>query len=154
MDWYVMVSPDNSLCHHGIKGQKWGVRRYRNEDGSLTEAGKKRLYKIDEKLEKIDKKYNKLQQKANKRYKRADKKAASFFSTSRSINKAYQKADKAQSRVLKWAAKGAKYYEKNKEKFEDINAFLNPDSISRGEEFVKTLNEYSKGMYYSRMNRV
>ena len=30
------------LCHHGIKGQKWGVRRYQNEDGTLTEEGKKR----------------------------------------------------------------------------------------------------------------
>lgn len=30
------------LYHHGIKGQKWGVRRYRNEDGSLTVAGKQR----------------------------------------------------------------------------------------------------------------
>lgn len=28
--------------HHGIKGQKWGVRRYQNKDGSLTAAGKKR----------------------------------------------------------------------------------------------------------------
>lgn len=31
------------LSHHGIKGQKWGVRRYQNEDGTLTEAGKKRV---------------------------------------------------------------------------------------------------------------
>lgn len=30
------------LYHHGIKGQKWGVRRYQNKDGSLTPAGKKR----------------------------------------------------------------------------------------------------------------
>lgn len=30
------------LCHWGIKGQKWGVRRYQNKDGSLTPAGKKR----------------------------------------------------------------------------------------------------------------
>lgn len=30
------------LIHHGVKGQKWGVRRYQNKDGSLTPAGKKR----------------------------------------------------------------------------------------------------------------
>lgn len=30
------------LEHHGILGQKWGVRRFQNEDGTLTEAGKKR----------------------------------------------------------------------------------------------------------------
>ena len=32
----------NELTHHGIKGQKWGVRRFQNKDGSLTLAGKKR----------------------------------------------------------------------------------------------------------------
>lgn len=33
------------LAHHGIKGQKWGVRRYQNDDGTYTEAGKKRYAK-------------------------------------------------------------------------------------------------------------
>lgn len=32
----------NELYHHGIKGMHWGVRRYQNEDGTLTAAGKRR----------------------------------------------------------------------------------------------------------------
>ena len=34
----------DELYHHGVKGQKWGVRRYQNKDGSLTDLGKRRLY--------------------------------------------------------------------------------------------------------------
>lgn len=33
---------DSYLEHHGIKGQKWGIRRFQNDDGTLTEEGKKR----------------------------------------------------------------------------------------------------------------
>lgn len=38
----------DTLQHHGIKGMKWGVRRYQNKDGSLTPAGKKRAAKLKE----------------------------------------------------------------------------------------------------------
>ena len=41
----------SELYHHGVKGMKWGVRRYQNADGSLTEAGKKRA------VDKFAKKY-------------------------------------------------------------------------------------------------
>lgn len=42
------------LSHHGILGMKWGVRRFQNEDGTLTEAGKARYAKVEgsEKLQK------------------------------------------------------------------------------------------------------
>lgn len=37
----------NYVQHHGIKGQKWGVRRFQNTDGSLTAEGKKRYSTSD-----------------------------------------------------------------------------------------------------------
>lgn len=36
---------NNELQHHGIPGMKWGIRRYQNKDGTLTNAGKKRYEK-------------------------------------------------------------------------------------------------------------
>ena len=41
----------NELYHHGIKGQRWGVRRYQNADGTLTEAGKRLMRNKGEKEE-------------------------------------------------------------------------------------------------------
>lgn len=42
MSFYVLKAYDDEIYHHGIKGQKWGVRRYQNPDGTLTAAGRKR----------------------------------------------------------------------------------------------------------------
>ena len=40
MDYvYYAIDPSDSLSHHGIKGQKWGVRRFQNKDGTLTAEG-------------------------------------------------------------------------------------------------------------------
>ena len=47
---------NNELYHHGVKGMKWGIRRYQNKDGSLTAEGEKRYYKEDGSLSRIGKK--------------------------------------------------------------------------------------------------
>lgn len=38
----VLIMYRNELCHHGVLGMKWGVRKYQNKDGSLTSEGRKR----------------------------------------------------------------------------------------------------------------
>lgn len=46
--------PEKYLAHHGILGQKWGVRRYQNEDGSLTNAGRRHLARLQRQEERRD----------------------------------------------------------------------------------------------------
>ena len=42
----------DAISHHGIKGQRWGIRRFQNPDGTLTEEGRKRYGRDITKLKK------------------------------------------------------------------------------------------------------
>ena len=59
-----MLWEDNYLAHYGIKGQRWGLRRFQNEDGTLTLEGKKRY--LGESLEKLDKLIKKQEKRVQK----------------------------------------------------------------------------------------
>lgn len=60
---------NNELKHFGVKGQKWGVRRYQKEDGTLTPAGRKRYnakdYDSMEESKKIQYQKDRFKQKRN-----------------------------------------------------------------------------------------
>lgn len=73
---------NNELYHHGIQGQKWGVRRFQNSDGTYTAAGKRRYFGTTNKEKRAIKNY----EIAKSEYKQAKKEYSKDF------DKAYNKA--------------------------------------------------------------
>ena len=132
---YSLVHADNEgayLAHHGVKGQRWGVRRFQNPDGSLTEKGKRRIKTLQGKSDKLDAKKAKLNSPKNmvrlSQYKSlsADRHAAanqhkadedfyrnkaSYALTNHASKVATKKADKAHTKYVQEAKKAAEYYD-------------------------------------------
>ncbi len=61
---YYGTEETSFLSHHGILGQKWGVRRYQNADGTLTSAGKKRYNTEADTRNRYEKRADRLKEKS------------------------------------------------------------------------------------------
>ena len=126
---------ENELMHWGIKGMKWGVRRYQNKDGSLTPAGKKRYDKEMAKLkeeEKIAKNKLKTQAKLNKRDEK--RKEVEALKRGKPIAKNTKKPSKPS---VKDMSDEELRQTVNRLLMEQQYAKLNPQQVSAGQKFVK-----------------
>lgn len=135
---------NDELQHHGILGQKWGIRRFQNADGSLTEEGKKRydsnkirrnarnlrndLNTIDKEkvfarsdVKSAEKKYNKAKEKAEsnrtskKRYERLAEKASIRKEELSDARKKYAEIEQAGKNLYNRVANDNRYTLNSKE---------------------------------------
>lgn len=126
---------ENELMHWGIKGMKWGVRRYQNKDGSLTPAGKKRYDKEMAKLkeeEKIAKNKLKTQAKLNKLDEK--RKEVEALKSGKPITKSTKQHSKPS---VKDMSDEELRQTVNRLLMEQQYAKLNPQQVSAGQKFVK-----------------
>ena len=131
---YSLVHADDEgayLAHHGVKGQRWGVRRFQNPDGSLTEKGKRRMKTLQGKSDKLDAKKAKLNSQKNMdKLSQSNNSLSAYHHALENLYKVYEDfyrnkasyalnnhgskfdtkiADKAHTKYVKEAKKAAKY---------------------------------------------
>lgn len=134
----------NEIYHYGIKGQKWGIRRYQNEDGSLTDAGKKRASKQYKKA--ADATIKDLNRSGNKMYIDSYNKAADYMNSEgiRKFNASQEK--KYGKDFAERSEYGTDYQKFFDEKFADFfNQSLN-DFYSTNKNYKKSkelIDKYS-----------
>lgn len=105
------------LAHHGIKGMKWGVRRYQNEDGSFTDAGKARYHKLTAKASTYDAKAGRARALESKYLYKRDRLDNRFIKTSISNARADRfdrKARRLNVRALRYESLSKKHNAKAK----------------------------------------
>lgn len=142
-----MESNELELYHHGILGQKWGVRRYQNKDGSLTSAGRKKYGTVTN--------FNKVQA-AKKRAEGPSKeqvaRAKANARTQKEIDK-YNKKAGVKSKTKTSSSSDSKPKIKsisemsddeirskiNRIKLENELKSLTPQQVSKGKKFVSTM---------------
>lgn len=113
---------EDYLAHHGIKGQKWGVRRFQNPDGSLTPDGQKR--------------YN----------------SSSAANAAKSLNRIDKERAALRSKIANESIRANKAYQKgNDEKYSKHTAKIKEyeDAIKAGDKLTKKLIADSKASGYT-----
>ena len=141
----------NELYHHGIKGQKWGVRRYQNKDGSLTLAGKKRALSMQNQYTEFSKNKRYHDKDGNLTYagRKKDLKMKEKYSelTGKQLRKFSEKKNNSESgssnrtKSIKEMSNDEIQSKIDRIRLENTLNSLTPKNVSTGHKFVNSVKE-------------
>ena len=124
---------DRELYHHGIKGQRWGVRRFQNKDGSLTSKGKSRYRKGAE----IFREHSKLSDEKEAKLKKSSKEY-------QQLKNEYTKLTDKYDLDNQWGHENDSAYKATTRNFAQIKRDILEDDINRMDDvFSKKAEEYA-----------
>lgn len=123
------------IYHWGVKGMKWGVRRYQNKDGSLTPAGKKRRAKLEAELGKLGGGKNSSKATTDKPEETLEERRARVLK-SHNAKTVYENKDILTDKEIQEA-----FNRLNNEK--NIKSMI-PEQISKGKKFINQYVETTK----------
>ena len=151
------------LMHYGIKGQKWGVRRYQNKDGSLTAAGKNRYDTLTSAADKA-KRFSDMARKDSERFNKKAEDAKSAQISDSQYKKAMRELFGNYANDAKYVeteAKNMGYYNSRqmakehlgigKEGYEVYKAFAN--RAKKAADFYQDLSDSYKNADISSLNK-
>lgn len=159
--------PDE-LEHFGVKGMKWGIRRYQNADGTLTEAGKKRNAKN---FDKYNMKIAKSLAKSSKSAEEANKAARSYLNYQMALRiknydskqekkwlegmseSMYNRTTKMLNRQDYYAIKAYEYAKKGSKKFNQLKAKYGDNAIKDLDPALVDAGEYYYKSWASKRNK-
>lgn len=138
------IRRQNELYHHGIKGQRWGIRRYQNEDGTLTPEGRKHYG-----IEGLDS--------SRRNFKSSSQAKREYIKESKELNKKLRKGnrklydeayDEAEKEANQKEVKCISDANKNKQFVSDwkkaAKRYYDADYGNSGEDWLDAMNESEK----------
>lgn len=152
MDSEHILTENGELCHWGIRGMRWGVRRYQNKDGSLTKAGARRYAEENAKL-KAREKTIKNQERTKAKFTKLAAKKAELDAREEALKNTKNKKKVTNEEKKEFLQKSIKdmsddeiraytnrmILEKNYHDAQKSLAAANPKKVSAGKKFVDGL---------------
>lgn len=132
---------ENELTHWGVKGMRWGIRRYQNKDGTLTPAGKKRYNAEMSKLkaeEKVLK--NKMKTKSQLDKLEAKRKEVEDLRKGK-LPASSKESSEPKKKTVKDLSDEELFKAVNRLNLEKRYSELNPQQVSKGKKFVNDMIE-------------